>query len=190
MAVALPKRLSADEFIAWATTQEGRFELEAGEVVAMAPERAAHARTKARAHRRLEDAIAAAGLACEAFPDGMSLRIDAATVYEPDASVCCGPRLPGDATELENPRIVVEVLSPSSRGIDSGAKLEGYFRLPGLCHYLILMPDSGVVIHHHRDATGRILTVVRHDGELRLDPPGIVITVASLFDAASPPPAP
>jgi Uma2 family endonuclease len=148
----------------------------------MAPERAAHARAKARAHRRLEDAIAAAGLDCEAFPDGMAVRIDEFTVYEPDASVRCGPPLPGDATELDNPVIVVEVLSPSTRGIDTGAKLERYFRLASLRHYLILMPESGVAIHHQREAE-RITTTVRRDGELRLDPPGIVIAVASLFDA-------
>jgi Uma2 family endonuclease len=181
MTVALPKRLTADEFIAWAMAQEARFELEAGEVVAMAPERAAHARTKARAHRRLEDAIAAAGLDCEAF-DGMAIRIDEFTVYQPDASVRCGPPLPADATELDNPVIVVEVLSPSTRGIDTGAKLAGYFRLAGLRHYLILMKSG--VIHHHRDAAGRIATAVLRGGELRLDPPGIVIAVASLFDAA------
>jgi Uma2 family endonuclease len=181
MTVALPKRLTADAFIAWATGRDGRFELEAGEVIAMAPERAAHARTKARAHRRLEDAITAAGLGCEAFPDGMAIRIDEFTVYEPDASVRCGPPLPGGATELDNPVIVVEVLSPSTRSIDSGAKLAGYFRLPSLSHYLILMPESGVAIHHHRDAAGRIATAVLRGGELRLDPPGIVIAVASLF---------
>lgn len=36
--------MSADEFIAWAMTQSERYELVAGEVVAMAPERAEHAR--------------------------------------------------------------------------------------------------------------------------------------------------
>ena len=148
----------------------------------MAPERAAHARTKARVHRCLEDAIAAAGLGCEAFPDGMAIRIDEFTVYEPDASVRCGPPLPGDATELDNPAIVVEVLSPSTRGIDTGAKLEGYFRLGSLRHYLILMPESGVAIHHQRDAD-RIVTTVQRDGELGLDPPGLVLAVAALFGA-------
>ena len=182
MTVALPKRLTADEFIAWAMAQDGRFELLEGEVVAMAPERAAHARTKGNVFTALRTALAAGTGGCEAFPDGMAIRIDEFTVYEPDASVRCGPPLPGDATELDNPVIVVEVLSPSTRGIDTGAKLEGYFRLGSLRHYLILMPKSGVVIHHQRE-TGRIVTTVRRDGELSLAPPGIVVAVASLFGA-------
>ncbi len=45
-----PARMTADEFIAWAMQQpEGqRYELVAGEVVGMAPERAGHARGKGR----------------------------------------------------------------------------------------------------------------------------------------------
>jgi Uma2 family endonuclease len=45
-----PAYMTADEFIAWAMQQpEGQhYELVAGEVVAMAPERAAHGRMKGR----------------------------------------------------------------------------------------------------------------------------------------------
>jgi Uma2 family endonuclease len=48
------------------------------------------------------------------------------TVYEPDALVRCGPRLPGDAIEATDAAIVVEVVSPSSWGIDRGAKLASH----------------------------------------------------------------
>ena len=89
MPVAAELRMTADQFVAWAMRQpEGeRYELVAGEVVAMAPERAGHSRAKSRIHRALADAVAAAGLPCEAFPDGMAVRIGDDTVYEPDALV-------------------------------------------------------------------------------------------------------
>ena len=118
MSVTKPARMTADEFIVWAMQQpEGhRYELVAGEVVGMAPERAAHARVKHRICEDLSQAIRAAELPCEAFPDGMSVRVDADTVYEPDALVRCGPRLDDDAVEVADPLIVVEVVSPSSAG--------------------------------------------------------------------------
>ena len=99
MTIAIPKeKMTADEFIAWAMNQpSGRYELAAGEVVAMAPERAAHARAKGAVFRALGDVVAAKGLQCEALPDGMAVRIDDATVYEPDAAMRCGappPREP------------------------------------------------------------------------------------------------
>lgn len=177
-----PQSFTAEAFIAWAAEQpRGRFELLRGEVVAMAPERAGHARAKARAHRALTDAIAQAGLGCEAFPDGMSVRIDATTVYEPDALVRCGPRTPDDAVEIADPVVVVEVVSRSTRALDSGAKLADYFTLPSLRHYLVISADTRAVTHHSRAEAGDIATRILREGRLELDPPGLALDVAALF---------
>ena len=91
MEQARPTAFTADEFIAWAMEQpSGRFELDNGRVVAMAPERASHAIAKLNAVVALRDAIAARDLACRAFPDGMAVRVNDQTVYEPDASSGAG----------------------------------------------------------------------------------------------------
>jgi Uma2 family endonuclease len=138
----------------------------------MAPERAGHARFKHRVCEALWQAIRAAAAPCEAFPDGMSVRVDADTVYQPDALVRCGPTLDDDAVEVRDPLIVVEVVSPLSSRRDSGSKLEGYFRLPSVRHYLIVATRNRAVIHHQRDDAGIITTRVIRDGPIRLDPPG------------------
>jgi Uma2 family endonuclease len=179
-----PRRtgLTADEFIAWALEQpEGRFELDNGVVVAMAPERVHHAIAKRDVMIALHNAIHMDGLACQALPDGMAVRVNDRTVYEPDALVRCGPPLPGDAIEVLDPIIVVEVVSPSSRGIDRGVKLASYFALPSVCHYLIVDTEKRVVIHHRRGVGGRIEVQILHDGELALDPPGLTIGVRDIF---------
>jgi Uma2 family endonuclease len=177
-----PTRFTADKFIAWAAEQpRGRFELAGGQVVAMAPECMAHTRAKFDAAIALRAAIAARGLGCEALIDGPTVRIDEATVYEPDALVRCGPRLPGDTVEAPDPVIVVEVVSPSSRGIDSGAKLMGYFRLPSVRHHLVLDAETRAVVHHRRDERGDIATAILRDRSLSLDPPGLVLQVKDLF---------
>jgi Uma2 family endonuclease len=173
---------TADEFIAWALEQPaGRFELDSGVVVAMAPERVSHGRAKSQAWLALRLAIAARGLGCEAFPDSATVRIDDRTVYEPDALVRCGPALPGNAIEVNDPVIVVEVVSPSSRGIDKGAKLASYFSLPSVRHYLIVDTDKRVVIHHHLVEEGRIESRFLREGPLTLDPPGLTIEVQDIF---------
>jgi Uma2 family endonuclease len=66
MSAPVSTRMTADAFIARAMQQpEGRhYELAAGEIVAMAPERLAHGRTKERFARRLADATEAARLGC------------------------------------------------------------------------------------------------------------------------------
>lgn len=169
--------MTAGEFIDWAIAQpEGqRYELAAGEVVAMAPERSAHALTKLAVAMGLVQAVKAAKLPCTVYPDGMAVQVDENTVYEPDALVRCGPSLPRDAIKVTDPLIVVEVLSPSTRARDAGAKLEDYFRLPSVRHYLVLKTENRTVIHHERDQAGAIATRIIRDGVIVLDPPGIEV---------------
>jgi Uma2 family endonuclease len=174
---------TADEFIAWALEQPtGRFELNNGVVVAMAPERASHNQAKLNAAIALHSAIGARGLPCRTMTDGMSVRVNDRTVYEPDALVRCGPPLPGDAIEVTDPILVVEVVSPSSRGVDKGAKLASYFSLPSVRHYLIVDTNNRLVIHHWRDEKGDIAVRIVHDGPLTLDPPGFPIDIRDIFD--------
>jgi Uma2 family endonuclease len=126
-----PGRMTVDEFLAWAMAQpEGRFELVDGAVVAMAPERAAHARLKARVWRAFDDQIRDRSLPWEALPDGMTVKVDDHTAYEPDAQVQCGERLADEEVIVATPVIVVEVLSPSTATRDTGAKLADYIRMP------------------------------------------------------------
>jgi Uma2 family endonuclease len=139
-----PRRMTADEFIAWAMEQpEGeRYELLAGEVVAMSPERTGHGRAKGNAYVALREAIRARGLPCEAFVDSVSVRVDDDTVYEPDVLVHCGERLGPDVVEVSDPVILVEV---------------------------------------RRDGNTVATTILRA-GTLTLDPPGLELDVASLFE--------
>jgi Uma2 family endonuclease len=176
--------MTVDEYLDWAQRQSGRFELFGGVVYAMTPERAAHAEIKLAIHIALVAAVRARALPCHVLPDGMTVRIDESTAYEPDATVYCGPKLPGSALELTNPVTVIEVLSPSSQHIDASLKLAGYFRLPTVTHYLIVDPDKPLVIHHSRRSEDSILTRVIHEGVIVLDPPGLELSLEDIYSRA------
>ncbi len=135
-------RMTVDEFLAWTEDRPGRYELYKGEVYAMSPESAGHADKKAAVYVAMLAGVRAHRLPCHVFPDGMTVRIDETTAYEPDAVVYCGEKVPPSAVEVPNPVIVVEVLSPSARQFDVSIKLAGYFRLPSLAHYLIVDPTQ------------------------------------------------
>lgn len=177
-----PHRMTVDQFVAWAMAQpEGRFELVNGAVVAMAPERAGHARLKARIWRAFDDHIRDRGLPCEALPDGMTVKIDEHTAYEPDAQVHCGERLADDTVIVPAPLIVVEVLSPSTATRDTGAKLADYFRLASMRHYLIVRTDRPTVIHHRRGDGDLIETRIITAGSIDLEPPGIELDLDGIY---------
>ena len=174
-----PRHFTVSEYFAWLleTGESARCELVGGEPVGMAPETLRHVRVKQRFWRALDDAVAAAGLPCEALMDGVTVQVDDDTAYEPDVTVACGT--PGEDTALivPDPVIVVEVVSKSSYGRDTGAKLEDYFRVPSIQHYLLVKTDRPVVIHHRRLDTGVIETRFVTEDVLWLDPPGLKLSL-------------
>ena len=179
--LALPKhKMNVDEYLGWAEDQPGRFELYAGIVYAMSPERAGHAEVKFAIQAVLLAGIRRAALPCHMLPDGMTIRVDSHTAFEPDALVYCGAKVSNSAVEVQEPMILVEVLSPSTRHIDASAKLAGYFRLPSVQHYLIIDPGARLIIHHARNGEA-IATRILRDGSLRLDPPGIEFGFGEVF---------
>jgi Uma2 family endonuclease len=179
---AIPqRRMNAEQFLAWACGSEGRFELVDGEVLAQAAERAIHAKIKGAAFIALMGAVKKAGLPCHVLPDGMAVRVSEASVFEPDAQIYCGPELPPGATVVKNPIVVVEVLSPSTARNDALGKLEGYFRLASIAHYLIIDPERPLVIHHARGEGETILTRIIREGSVTLDPPGLSFKLAEIY---------
>jgi Uma2 family endonuclease len=188
--IDLPKRkMTADEFLDWVEAlpgEAGRFELWDGEVfVRHGPgfeegELAQHWDAKGAMYLALHDAVRRAGLPCFAAVDGPMVRLSPYRMARPDVLVYCGPRVLRGAREVPNPIILVEVLSPSTRKRDHGVKLEGYFTLPSLHHYLIIDPDRARLVHHRRGADGiepHIVTGPRP----RLDPPGLDLDLTEVL---------
>lgn len=181
--LTIPDRtMGREEFFAWAAQQpRGRFERIGGRVVAMSPERFGHVRAKTAVWAALRDAIAAAGAECEAVGDGVAVSVDADADYEPDVLVNCGEAAGDDLVVAPNPVVVVEVVSPSSKAVDTGAKFMDYFRVASIRHYLILRTDQRMVVHHHRRDDGVIESRLLGHGPMALDPPGIVVQAESFF---------
>lgn len=173
--------MSARAFAEWSERQNDRHELLDGVIVAMAAERLIHTKTKLAVANALARAIADAKLPCEAFVDGMAVRVEEGTVFEPDALVRCGEPLPGDTLLIVDPLIVVEVASPSTQRVDALLKLTRCFRNPAIVHYLIVMPEQRNVLHHRRAGDERIETTICSAGFLRLEPPGMSVEIDALF---------
>jgi Uma2 family endonuclease len=172
--------MSVDEFMTWAVQQPERWELVDGLPVAMSPDRVIHGDVKYRVARALDGAIAKARLQCRFVLDSAAVRVDARTLFQPDALVYCGEPVAPEALEVPNPVVVIEVLSPSNATSDLRDKLQGYFRVPSVQHYLIVDPDKHLVIHHARGEDA-IATRILTDGSIRLEPPGLDLAFAELF---------
>jgi Uma2 family endonuclease len=174
--------MTADEFMVWVMQQPSneKYELSNGRILAMSPERWGHGEVKATILVNLTIAVREAGLPCRILGDSMAVRIDNKTIFEPDVLVRCGPRPSFDTLEINDPIIIVEVLSPSTASRDRSVKLTGYFRLPSLRHYLLVSADERRIVHHRRVSDTEFATTIVGTDPIRLDPPGIVL--AGVFD--------
>lgn len=174
------KPMSADAYLAWLDEQPTwRFELVDGQIIAMNPQRAEHIKVKVATINAIAAALKRKD--CHALGDGMCVRVDERTVFEPDALVYCGDELPDDTTVITNPVVVVEILSPGTKTVDTTKKLEGYFKLDSVRHYLIVDPKSKSIVHHHRGATGAIATTIETGGIVALAAVGAELDVAACF---------
>jgi Uma2 family endonuclease len=181
-AVEADRIYSREEFRLWCERQaSGRYERVDGRIVAVAPERGAHLRIKAAVWLALRNAIRAAGVPCQALPDGATIETGESD-YEPDAVVNSGTPMADNATAAPNPVIVVEVLSPGTASLDTGGKLVDYFQVLTVAHYLIVHATKRVITHHRRTSDG-IDTRIIVTGKLVMDPPGITVTLEEIYDA-------
>ena len=99
--------LTSAQFIKWAAQQpSGRYELVAGRIVAMAPERAHHNLAKIAVLLALREGVTRAGLPCTVYTDGMTVVIDQHHSREPDAAIQCGDQPDPDSVVLDAPIIV------------------------------------------------------------------------------------
>jgi Uma2 family endonuclease len=116
------KRLTVDEFYAWASErQDGKYELIDGEPVMMAGANRRHDRITANALRFFGNHLD--GHRCQPFTSDTYIRIPAGNRRQADMGVDCGH--PEDTSlEADDPQFVVEILSPTTRTFDRNDKLE------------------------------------------------------------------
>lgn len=78
------------------------------------------------------------GSSCYPFMEAMKARIvEANCFYYPDIMVSCGEN-DEEADFIDDPVLIVEVLSPSTAAVDRREKLTNYRKLPSLCEYILV----------------------------------------------------
>lgn len=141
MADAAEKLMEADEFLIWQMRQEARYELVDGFPIEMMT-------GASRLHDHIVTNIIAAlksqlrGGPCQPTTADVAVRTRLRSMRRPDVTVTCDPPR-SDVYEALEPRLVVEVLSPSNKGVPWDRKLKEYRRLEALDY--ILLVDSEIV---------------------------------------------
>ena len=116
-----------------------RSEYVGGKIIAIAGGTAAHNAICVNVYGEFYSALK--GSKCRLYSSNMKLAIPGqGKYYYPDAMVLCGEeRLqPGKKDILQNPNLIIEVLSQSTESVDRGKKFQDYFSLPSVKEYMII----------------------------------------------------
>ena len=98
---------------------------------------------------------------CQAFNSDTKIRIRLpghTRFYYPDVSVVCRQNAPQEVFQ-DDPVVVVEVLSDSTRRVDLGEKQEAYLSIPALSVYLLVETDAAAVVVYRRGPGGFVREV-------------------------------
>jgi Uma2 family endonuclease len=139
--------LSVAEYLAGEKDGAVRHEYVGGQVYAMAGASARHNRIAGNIFSRLNDHLD--GEECEPFISDMKIRVTPDLFYYPDVVVTCDP--PGsDAYFRTEPRLIVEVLSPTTERTDRHEKLAAYKTCASVQEYALVSQEQMFVELHRR----------------------------------------
>lgn len=181
------RRMTVDEFFAWQIGQDGLYELVDGVPVphvkmmtgASAQLDRVTVNIIATLHQRLR------GTGCRPTTDDIALRTSIATIRRPDITVECG-ELVRDTYESRSPRLVVEVLSPSTSSIDRFRKLDEYRRHPTLGGILLVETRfPSVLLYRRRGEAWEPETYEAMTDGIDLPEIGVRLALAEIYEAVA-----
>jgi Uma2 family endonuclease len=129
------RRMTLEEYLEFEERSPIRHEYVAGEVFAMTGVTTRHNLINLNLTRLLHAGAKRRG--CRVFGIDVKLKAASDRIYYPDLIVACGGAGAVEAI-VEEPSVVVEILSPSTRATDRREKLDAYMHIPSLRSYLIV----------------------------------------------------
>lgn len=176
--------VSIEEYLAYDASIEGKAEYYDGEVLCKALVSPDHCLIAANVGFAIGSQLRGSGT--HAYAGGLRFFVPAknAFVY-PDLSVIGGDRqyAPIDRNTLENPVVVIEVVSPDSEALDRIWKFDCYWAMPSLREYVLIEQSRMQVDVFLRMTEGKWLMsrYTQPSDQVKLESLGIAIPVAQIY---------
>ncbi len=182
MSESAPRRWTVEEFFAWQEDQTDRYELVGGVPARMmAGARNVHDDIVVNLLGELRNQLRGGG--CRPFTGDGSIETIPGQIRRPDVGVDCGRRNP-NGTMAALPRMVAEVLSPSTRDFDTFDKLEEYKQVETLDYILVIEPNAPEAILWFRGVDHfwqkRSVTGLEH--EIDMPEIGVTLAMTDIYD--------
>jgi len=144
------QRLSVEEYLAFEENSEQRHEYIDGVIYAMCGASRRHELVAGNLFAAIHGHLRGGPCKAHIANFKLRLRIDQKDLfYYPDVMVACGP-VAGTSHYLQDPKLVVEVLSPSTESIDRREKFLSYKQIATVEEYVLIAQDSAQIMVYRR----------------------------------------
>ena len=188
------RRMTIEEYLDFEDAAETKHEYDDGEIVDMSGGSYDSSTIEMNLHGQLSARLR--GNPCRPHGTNLKVRITRTRKYRyPDALIVCQPVMfdPDDKRKhsILNPRVVFEILSPSTEKRDRTIKFDDYRSIDGFAEYVLLSQTEPRVESYCRDDDGtwRFDVQVGLDATLRVRSVGIDLPLAELYLDVTFPPA-
>lgn len=163
MSAVLKPQVTFAEYLAREEIAQFKSEFYRGEIFAMSGGSPRHSQIGGNVYAGLRSQLR--GAPCHPYNSDLRIRVPAngLTTY-PDVSVVCGELQldPEDRHAINNPSVIIEVLSKSTASYDRGKKFDLYRGLESLREYILIAQDEPYVERFVRQSDDAwLLTVLK-----------------------------
>jgi Uma2 family endonuclease len=183
-ALAKQKNYTPEEYLALEEIAEFRSEFENGVIVAMAGGSLNHARIIRNIDRGFGRKLKHG---CESFTSEVKVRVEShQKFYYPDVLVICGkPKFYEKRVDtIENPKLLIEVLSKSTEAKDRGEKFFGYRSLESVEEYVLVSQDKYLVekFTKQNDGSWKYLATIGIESEVYFESVEATLKLSEIYD--------
>ena len=178
--------ITPEEYLEAERVSESRHEFLDGDVYAMAGESLSHSRVCTNLSGEVRDKLK--GRSCEPLSPNMKVRTSNASLFAyPDLTIVCGePRFHGLKKDvLVNPKVIFEVLSPSTENYDRTTKFMS-LRMGNetLTDYILVSQEMLFVEHFTRQDDGdwRYRSYSNLDESFEIESVECTLSLAEIYD--------
>ena len=174
--------LTVDQYIELEQKLDAKFEYYQGQVYAMSGASPAHVYIQSNLVRHLGNELE--GTACAALGSDLRVHVEASGLYTyPDVTIICGALAVDRKNGATNPRVLFEILSPSTSRYDRVGKFEHYRQIASLEEYVLVEQAGHAIDRHKRLPDGRweLTQFLGEDAVLELASVNISIPLQQIY---------
>ncbi|KKD34766.1 MAG: Uma2 family endonuclease [Limnoraphis robusta] len=144
-----PQKMTPEEYLEWEAKQELRHEYIDGEILAMTGGSIPHNDISLNFYTALRPHLRQRG--CRVNVSDVKVQASEKSRYfYPDLVVTCHPDDLKSRNFIQHPKVIIEVLSPSTANYDRTKKLKYYRQIPSLQEYVLVDSEEISVEVYHR----------------------------------------